>query len=477
MQNILFVNAPSCFDSYSGTRVNAVVQVYPLLSHASLAAVAKELGNKVEILDLGIIFEWKKTLEGKIREFRPDMICMSSTTPLFNEVADVSRFIRKIVGNNLPMVLGGPHPTAIPEDSLRLSEFDVVVTGEGENAFRSIIEGIPYKEILGVYFKEGDDIILSASNDNCVMDLDNLPYPAFELYDMSRYKCPRILNRISPMTNYMSSRGCVFKCSFCNKNIFGNRVRYKSIEKVIDEIKYMLKAGIREIRIIDDMFTTNMARAKKICEMILHHNLKFPWTLSAGLRVDCVDMEFLTLAKRAGLYQVAFGFESGDQKSLESIEKGIKLEQSVRAMELVKSARLESVGFFMFGLPGDSEESLKKTISFAKKLSPTYAKVTITIPFPGTKLYEDYERKGLIISKDWSKYNLHTVADIYHHPNLGSETLRKYYNKFYYSYYLRPSYILSSCIRTLINFTLFHHVYYGLQTFLPKIFRTTPIRT
>ncbi len=392
MERILFVNSPSCFDSYSGTRVNAVVQVYPLLSHAILAAIAKKSGKKVEILDLGIVFDWQNVLVKKLDEFRPDLICMTGTTPLFPEVSEVSFFIREHVGNGVTMVFGGPHATALPEDSIRNSAFNIIVKGEGEKTFSEILKGTSLKDINGICYRDNGNI-QSTPGFGYVESIEDLPYPAFELYDLKRYKCPRILNKLSPMVNFMTGRGCAYNCSFCNQNIFGRKLRNKSPEAVIDEIKYMLKIGIREIRVIDDMFTTNMKRAKRVCELIIKNNLRFPWTLAAGLRVDSVDMEFLTLAKRAGLYQVALGYESGDQRSLESIDKGITLEQSIKAAELVRKADIESVGFFMFGLPTDTEDSLKKTLAFAKKLSPTYAKVTITIPFPGTRLFDEYERE------------------------------------------------------------------------------------
>lgn len=474
MQKVLFVNTPSCFNSYAGTRINAAVQVYPLLSHAILAAVVRREGKKAEVLDLGIIAGWEKALREKIETFRPEAICMTSTTPLFPEVARVSHIIRGIAAKGTMLILGGPHATVLPRESLEHSAFDIVVTGEGENALKALSNGVPRREIPGIYYKNGE--ICSTEGPNPLVDLDNLPMPAFDLYDLTMYKCPRMLNRLSPMVNYMTSRGCVYQCSFCSKSVFGQRIRYKSPARVIEEIKYLLKLGIREIRVIDDMFTTNINRAKLICELILKHHLKFPWTLSAGLRVDCIDMEFLKIAKSAGLYQVALGFESGDQASLNTIDKGITLAQSLSAMRIVKKAGIESVGFFMLGLPEDTEESLKKTIAFAKKLSPTYAKATITVPFPGTRLFEDYEKRGLIKSKEWHKYNLHKAQDIYRHPKLEIETLTRYYHKFYYSFYLRPGFLIKSFIRTLKDFTMFEYFYYGLQTFFPKFFKSSTNR-
>jgi len=470
MENVLFVNSPSCFSFYLGTRINAIVQTYPLLSHSILAAVVRNSKKRASILDLGIVRDWEKVLAEEIKNFSPDVICMTSTTTLFPEVAQMSYFIRKMVGQRIKLVLGGPHATVLPEESLRLSAFDIVITGEGENPLVKLITGLPYNEIAGIYYKEGGAIYSTAGSDP-VENLDSLPFLAFDLYNLKKYKCSKIICKRYPLVNYMTSRGCPYKCTFCNHNIFGTKIRYKSPDLVMAEIKHMLKLGIKEIRIIDDAFTFDIARAKLICELIIRNNLKFPWTLAAGLRVDCLDLEFLKLAKKAGLYQVSLGFESGDQDSLDSINKKISIKQSIDAMELVKKAKLESIGFFMLGLPADTEKSLQKTINFAVRLSPTFAKVALTIPFPGTELFADYEKKGLIKSRAWNMYNLHSSADIYRHPNLEIKTIKKYYNKFYYAFYLRPGYLIASLCRSVWNLSIIDYICYGIQTFFPKIFK------
>ena len=470
MENVLFVNSPSCFSSYLGTRINAIVQTYPLLSHSILAAVVRNSKKRASILDLGIVRDWEKVLAEEIKNFSPDVICMTSTTTLFPEVAKMSSFIRKMVGQRIKLVLGGPHATALPEESLRLSAFDIVITGEGENPLVKLITGLPYNEITGIYYKERGEIYSTPGSDP-VQDLDSLPFFAFDLYNLEKYKCSKIICKRYPLVNYITSRGCPYKCTFCNHNIFGTKIRYKSPDLVMEEIKHMLNLGIKEIRIIDDVFTFDIERAKLICELIIRNNLKFPWTLAAGLRVDCLDLEFLKLAKKAGLYQVSFGFESGDQDSLDSVNKKITIEQNIRAMELVKKAKLESIGFFMLGLPSDTEKSLQKTIDFAIRLSPTYAKAAVTIPFPGTDLFADYEKKGLIKSRAWNLYNLHSPGDIYLHPNLKMETIKRYYNKFYYTFYLRPEYLIAGLYRGFRDFSIFDYIRYGIQTFSPNILK------
>jgi len=447
-----------------------VVQVYPLLSYSILAAVARKAQNNVSILDLGIILDWKKALISRLDEFKPDFICMTSTTTIFPEVANISFLIRKLVGQETKLVLGGPHATALPQESLGLSAFDVIITGEGENPLMKLIDGVSQKYIAGICYREGEKIEITRGSD-FVKDLDSLPFLAFDLFPLKKYKCSKIIARRYPLVNYMTSRGCPYQCTFCNHNIFGTKIRYKSPHLVVEEIKQMLRLGIKEVRIIDDAFTFNMPRAKFICELIIREKLKFLWTLSAGVRVDSLDLEFLKLAKKAGLYQVALGFESGDQASLDSINKGITVEQSIKAMELVRKAGLESVGFFMLGLPADTEQSMQKTIDLAVRLSPTYAKVALTIPFPGTGLFADYEMKGLIKSRNWELYNLHSLPDIYSHPNLAITTMREYYNKFYNAFYLRPGYLIASLWRSIWNLSIIDYLGYGFQTFFPKLFK------
>jgi anaerobic magnesium-protoporphyrin IX monomethyl ester cyclase len=470
-KDLVLINPPSAFSAYIGTRINAVFQNYPILGLASLAAVARKNNFDVSILDLGIELDPYKYLEEKLKEMDPSFIGVTSTTPLFPEVSELSRFLRKIMGKKAVLVVGGPHPSALPEDCLKESEFDVVIYGEGEMSLLELLQRKPHKDIKGIYYRDGDKIV-STGIRPMITDLDSLPFPAIDLFDIKRYKCPRVLNRKSPMINFMTSRGCVYECTFCSKNIFGRRFRAKSVDYVLGEIEYCLNQGIQELRFVDDEFTTNMDRAKSVCEGIIRKGLKFPWNLAAGLRVDRVDEEFFKIAKRAGLYQVAFGFESGDQACLDSIKKGILVEQSYKAMSIVKKVKgIETVGFFMFGLPAETEESMKKTMDFALKLMPDMAKVTITIPFPGTEMYKDYENRGLIKSRDWTLYNLHRAGDIYEHPTVSHKLLEEYYDLFYRKFYLNPRYLLNRLVKGIFSGTLIEDIKTGLATFFPKFFK------
>jgi len=472
--DILFIAAPGTFSAYKASKVRAAVQEHPLLSSLMLAACAREEGFSTSILDLGIEKEPYKVLDQSLGELRPRFVGLTSTTPLFPEVVHLSKIVRSKLGQNVTIIYGGPHATALPEESLSNSEVDIVARGEGEQTLMEILQEKPLSQIAGIYYKEGDNILHNGRRP-LIKNLDSLPVPALDLVDLTRYHCSSLIARSWPMVAMETSRGCPNRCTYCNKNISATLFRTKSPEKVVEEIKYSLGRGVREFRITDDQFATDLERAKKICELILKEDLKFTWNLANGVRADRVDKEFLQLAKRAGCYQVAVGFESGDEEALKSVNKQITLEQSIHAMELIREVGIESVGFFMLGLPGDTEKSMQKTIDFANKLMLDFAKATITLPYPGTVLFDDYARKGLIKTRDWGLYNFHNPGMIYDHPNLSFKVINKYYLKFYRSFYLNPKFLRRRLVHSIKNRSFLRDALAGLETFFPRIFPAKPI--
>jgi anaerobic magnesium-protoporphyrin IX monomethyl ester cyclase len=464
--DILFVNLPSAFKSHDDTKIEVFKESYPLLSFLSLSAFVKRGGFSAAVLDLGIEENPYDLLREKLNELKPKFVGITSTTPLFFEAVEISKIAKEILGKETVIICGGPHITALPQESLENSDIDIAVMGEGEETLLEIMQGRKPPEIKGIFYKEKNGKILGNAPRPFIENLDSLPFPDISSYDISRYHCAKIVSRNSPVLQMETSRGCPNICSYCNKSVFKRAFRAKSPKRVVEEMKYFIQNGAKEIRIIDDQFSADINRAKEICRLILGENLKISWNLAAGVRVDRADEEFLDLAKRAGCYQVSIGFESGDQSVLDSVNKGITLEQSAKCMILVKKAGLESVGFFMLGLPADTEESMEKTIKFAAKMMSTFAKASITTPFPGSRLFEQYEKEGKIKTRDWSKYNQHKVADIYEHPNLSHETIKKYLDRFYRTFYFNPRFLQMRLLKSLKGHTFWRDIYYGAKTFL-----------
>jgi len=252
-----------------------------------------------------------------------------------------------------------------------------------------------------------------------------------------------------------NSRGCIFGCTYCNKSCFGRTFRVKSPKRVVKEFIKIKEQGFKEIHLTDDGFTTDIERAKKICDLLIRKKVNINWSTITGIRVDRVDLELLKKMKKAGCYRVYYGIESGNQEIINNIKKGITLEQVEKAVKWAKLAKLEVAGYFMIGLPGETEETMQDTINFAKKLNLDLAKISITIPLPATEMFNELDKRRLIKTRDWEKFKFYsTPSSIYNHENLSWETIESYYKKFYRAIFLNHNFILKRIKNSIRNKTL-----------------------
>ena len=512
-KRVCFVTPPSAFSAYTGTAINAATQIYPYLSYQYLSAWLKKkvkMGFKTSVLDMGIASNpWPLLGRFLLRE-KPKYLGLSFTTPLFYEAKLIGLVAKDLLGPELVLVHGNIHASSLFEESLTETMCDAVVRGEGEVTFGEICQGKPFSEILGIAYRidngrqqklSAEEIIRRLSKGGSCYDvakdaifseepetklnnprpyfrssknrsLDDLPFPDMDLYDIYRYKNPDIIAHGYPMQQVETSRGCPFRCNFCSSE---NVYRAMSPDYVIELFKYLIRRGAKELRIIDDQFLVNIKRGKIITQKMLEADIKVLWNMANGVRADRVDREFLKLAADSGCYQIGCGFESGDQESLDSINKSLNLEKSLECIRMMRELDIETVGFFMFGAPADTEKSMQKTIDFAKKLMPDFAKVTVCIPFPDTQLYADYERQGLILNRKWDDYNIHKAVRIYRHPNgLTPEILEKFYWKFYREFYLNPKYLWWKGKKSLRDGTFFRNVNLARKLFLAKLMPDNP---
>jgi len=462
MGKILLINPPSSLKAYSKSKIRAAIPTIPLLSLATLASPLIKDGHEVEILNLPLSTKPDVDLKRKLESFSPTDVGITFTTPLFPEAAEISRAIKNY-DPAIRVIGGGAHASALPSESLRDSELDIVAVGEGDVTLPEIISSEDISSIEGIYYKNNGEI-KSTSSRALIKDINNLLFPSWELYDLKKYHSPRLTSRKNPVGPIETSRGCVYGCTYCNKDIFGRRFRTKSAERVVSEIEYMLDVGFKEIHIWEDNFTIDLDRAKKICDLIVERGLDFPWNMFTGIRVDRIDREFFEKAYNAGCYSVSFGVESGNQKLLDNIKKGITLDQIRAAFKMAKDVGMETIGFFMIALPGETIETMEETIEFAIELDPDYTKVTMTLPFPSTPLFDQLEKEGRIKTRDWSKYNFHSTTEVYDHPTLDWETIQEYYDLFYRRFYFRKNYILRRIKRGMLNGNVVYDGYYFLNT-------------
>ena len=465
MKKVLLMNMPSSIRAYGKSALKGIMAPRPFLSMAELGASVIYAGGDCRVLDLQSSLRPFEQVEHAIQTYRPDMVGMTFTTLLFDEAKRIARFIKQ-KHPDLQIITGGVHSSIYPEEVAKEPYFDMVVYGEGDITLQEIVKGKPLSKILGLAYKTKDGRIKVNPPRPLIKDLDELPMPAWHLFNPKMYMNPRAVARVSPVGTIGTSRGCVYGCVYCNKSVFGRAFRAKSVKRVVDEFELLINSGFKEIHVWDDMFATNLQRAKDICDEIVRRRLRFSWQLECGVRVNCVDKEFFEKCKKAGCYKVAFGFESGSDYILKTINKGATTSQARNAVRWAKEAGMETTGFFMLGLPEDTIETMDQTIKFACSLGLDYAKATILVPLPSTPLFEDFEKKGLIKTKDWSRYNFHTASKVYTHPTLDWDTLERYYDKFHKKFYFRPSYMAHRLIRSIRKGEIIDDLTVAFNTFV-----------
>ncbi len=472
MARALLIN-PSYFLTYGSNEGGIAFPVYPILSLAAIGGALRARGHTFKILDLSYRQYEPQIIREEIQQFRPDLIGITATTPLANQMRDIS-YIAKEIDQNIITVGGGAHPSAMPFETMAQCALDAIAMGEADFVAADILDGIPRSQIPGLYWRDGDRI-RSNSPRPLLTDLDQLPIPAWDAYPPgSNRRMTRIIARHNPVTTIEFSRGCVFNCDFCgSKNTMGLGYRKKSPERCAEEVLVAESLGYREMVLVDDIFTSDNQWAAAVCEKIIRTGTRMAWTCTNGIRVDSANSELFRLMKQAGCYRVYFGFESGNDKVLEGFGKGGKatLEKGVEAVELARQAGLEPNGFFMVGLSGDTESSMQDTINYAKRVRLDTMKCGITVPFPGTPMFRNLQSQGRIKTLDWDKYTVYNSAEkLFDHPTLSWSTINLYFKKFYSEAYLKnPSYIWRRLLFTLKNAEILSNLFYTFK-FLSLIF-------
>ncbi|KPA13030.1 radical SAM domain-containing protein [Candidatus Magnetomorum sp. HK-1] len=373
----------------------------PPLGICYVAAACERAGAKVQLFDFIISEYSQKNLKKALDDFQPDIVGASSVTMNFPKTADILKTVKKIHPHVITL-MGGPHVSFDYENVLRLTpEIDIVVIGESEKTLLSLIPNIfnrsRWQTIPGIAFYEKDMVVITQEQ-SLIDNLDDLPLPARHLLNIPKY------HTLGFPISIITSRGCPNRCIFCQgRRMVGQKVRYRSLNNVVDEIEILLGMGFDLINIADDLFTANKKRVIQFCEIIKDRKLSFVW--SAFSRVNTVDPEILSMMKSAGCYAVSFGIESGNPEMLKRIQKGITREQARYASKCCKESGIRTHASFMVGLPGETHETLNDTLEFAESLGIEYGFHFLS-PFPGTTLRENINDYDLeIITNDWEKYD------------------------------------------------------------------------
>jgi len=416
----------------------------PPMGLALIAAILEKAGYPVTLLDANALNLQPETIVPLVKD--ADIIGLTAMTPTINSATTTAHLLKQ-AHPDVTIVLGGAHVSLLPEETLAATpEIDIIVRGEGEETIIELLQAVegekPFDKITGISYRKSGKIISNPSRSDMI-DLDSLPFLAYHLLPWQKYKPHPPHGRAFPFAVIITSRGCPYQCAYCSKPIFGNRFRAQSPERIAEEIIYYQKSfGIKELAFYDDSFTLDKKRAYAIAEEMLKEGLKIHWTCET--RVNLVDKELLNNMKQAGCYSIAYGIESGSPEILKALDKEITLEQAEEAVSLTREAGIQTIGYFMIGSPGESPETIKQTIRFAKKLKFDFAQFSVTTPFPGTKLYDLYldGKKGEDIP--WESFVYARtgtgVTPVFESDRLSRNAIQYWTRRAYREFYLRPSY-------------------------------------
>ena len=408
-----------------------------------LAAYLREKipGVELELADLLPEGLTVAELAEKVRHFQPDLLGISAMTFESEEMAALARAV-KAERPDLPVVVGGPHATTMPEKVLADPHVDIIVRNEGEETFAELVPrllaGERAPEIPGVGFRKNGSPYLTPPRP-FISDLDALPYPAWDLIRMERYwDIPRFGTAYAHR-KYMSvftSRACPFSCTYCHR-LFGQRFRARSVANVIGELKALYRQyGVREIHFIDDCFNFDKPRAMAVCDRIREEGLKIGINFPNGLRGDIMTTELLEKLKAAGTYRITFAVESGSERVQKYMKKNLKL---AKVKEMIAATDRRGIlvdGFFMVGFPTETRAEIQATLDFALDSKLHSANFFFVTPFEGTELWEQARQAGMEAKADAERYTY-----FYPETNLSEvpqQELARMVSRTFLKFYLNP---------------------------------------
>jgi len=471
LMEVLLINPPS----------EAKNPIMPL-GLAYLAAAIEASNIHVEVIDAWVEDLSFDDLGREVGKHSVDFVGLTMMSPTY---AAAMRTVDIVSQNSdAKIIVGGPHPSAMPEQCLEDNpNIDFVAIGEGENILIELVStlsqnGKDFSTIRGLAYRDNNRIINSGHSER-IKNLDDLPFPAYHLFPVNKYKTHPPYGKKHPYMTLITSRGCPFQCTYCSKSVFGHKYRVMSPSRVIDEIKYIINAfGIKEIHFYDDDFTINMRRAEEICDLFIQEKISISW--SCTTRVDLVDENLLKKMKRAGCWLISYGVETADPQILKTIKKAYTIEDVKNAFFLTKRVGIRTIAYLMVGLPGETKETLKKTIDFSLQLDPDFVSWGITALYPGSALYSAAQNGKLgdiDIRYTYEERSWHASGSPYgdgyaiiYEDSLSRNELQVYVRQANRAFYLRPFYLIRFIFKIRTFYELIHFVKGGLD-FLLWIFK------
>lgn len=419
----------------------------PTLGLAYIAGVLEKHGHKVRIIEgMAEIITCEEIgeISGSF-----DIVGITSITFLALLAHGVAKEV-KARNRNIPVVMGGPHASVVPEDVLSDENIDYVVLGEGEDTFLELVEAldnnIDPEGIKGIGYRKNGKVLLTELRP-IENNLDEIPLPARHLLPMHLYRSSEVRAKRHPALHMMSSRGCPYNCSFCSNRIMHRcKLRLHSPERVVEEMSILVKDfGAKEIHFWDDCFVFDEDRVYKICALLRKKGLKIPWDCEAT--ITKVNSQLLKEMQRSGCFGVSYGIETGNEERFKKMNKGWLNREKVRqVIKWTKEAGLRARGYFMFGFTGETPEEMEETIRFAKELPLDFATFSLLVPLPGTEDYERARKEGQFDPYYWKHRLLSEISfplePLYVPAGISKEQLLEVHRRACREFYFRPQIIL-----------------------------------
>lgn len=441
---ILFVNPPSpdgrtyIRDIDRSGRYSREDTIWPQANLAYLAAVV-DSQHSVDLIDcIAERMSWND-FESLVSRKKPKYIVTNAISSIIENDMRIAEIARKFQALSIAI---GPHVTALPSETLlEYPGLDFLIRGEAEESLEELIftleNGGDLNNVRGIGFRSEEGVVIVTEPRPPIENLDSLPYPRHDLLPMDRYRLPLIGNRY---TFVMASRGCPFNCIFCRSPVmWGKKVRKRSPENIIGELKLLAGMNVTNIIFHSDTFTLDRKWTIELCKRIIDESLPIRWMTNS--RANTVDREMLAWMKKAGCWMIAYGFESGSQQILNNVKKEITIDQIKNAANLTKEVGIKIWGYFILGLPGETKDTIDETIRLSKDLPLDLVNFAVGAPYPGTEFFEYVDTHGYLNSKNWEDFDQNYSA-IVRYENISPEEITDGIRRAYRQYYLRPRQIL-----------------------------------
>ncbi len=434
------------------------VALRPPIDLMYAAASFEAAGCEVRLKDYPAEEQAWEALEADLARWRPNAVLLSITTPSLERDMEAATLAKRVDPDILTLAKGA-HFNTMDLRSLELyGDLDGVLRGEYEGTCRELGQGKAPGEVLGLTWRDAEGQVHKNPERPYEEDLDAIPFPARHLTNNAFYARP---DTDELQTTILTNRGCPFHCIYCLANqVSGTKNRYRSVENVIAEIRECVERhGIRNFLFRSDLFTQNKRWVTRLCEAILDEGLDIDWACNS--RVDTLNPEVLGWMKKAGCWIVAMGVESGDQETLDRIDKKAKVEQAYEAVNMLREAGIKSSAYLLMGLPWDTPELIDKQVRFAKDLDPDFLEIFYVYPFPGTPLYDICVKEGLIEDGEIPRaaYADPAMPGLY----LSMKEFGKLRARAMRGYYLRPKVILRTLRGARSPREFGNYVYHGFQ--------------